>query len=318
MTHKTDSSPPSVHESSFSFLDISIVVLAAMMLGFAAIFVRLSETGPVATALWRVLLAMPLLTVWVFFPSRSKKQHNADLKKVPPWKGFAWAALSGLVFAADLATWHQGIVRTTAANATLLGNMTPLVVAAAGWFFFKERFGPVFFLALGLALLGALCLSGANLSLAPERIWGDILSILTAFWYGAYILTIKAARQTLSTGMTMFVSGLFSIPALFLLSLLFQDTIRPPDLQAWLPLLGLALLVHIGGQGGLAYALGRLPAALASVIILIQPATAAVLGWIFFDEVLGPLGLIGFILVAVGITLARLSPPRKEEENTPS
>ena len=38
-------------------------------------------------------------------------------------------AISGLCFAGDLATWHMGILKTQLANATLFGNVFPIVEA---------------------------------------------------------------------------------------------------------------------------------------------------------------------------------------------
>ena len=64
-------------------------------------------------------------------------------------------------------------------------------------------------------------------------------------------------------------------------------------------------LVHVAGQGSIAWALGRLPAPTASVVVLVQPVVAALLGWLLFREALGPQQALGGALVLAGVLLAQ-------------
>src|SRR5690242_5199204 len=83
-------------------------------IAFAPIFVRLSDTGPVASAFWRTALATPLLWLWLLrtngarddFPSRGKSS-------LAP---FVPLLLAGIFFALDLGVWHWSIVWTSVAN----------------------------------------------------------------------------------------------------------------------------------------------------------------------------------------------------------
>ncbi|HEY9235871.1 MAG TPA: EamA family transporter, partial [Phenylobacterium sp.] len=58
-------------------------------------------------------------------------------------------------------------------------------------------------------------------------------------------------------------------------------------------------------QGSIAWALGRLPAATASVVVLIQPVVAAILGWMLFAEAMTPLQMAGGMLALFGVVLAQ-------------
>src|SRR5690606_38068800 len=93
--------------------------LAALLVGNAALamgpwFVRVADTGPVATGFWRVALALPVLAVL----ARANGQALGGLPR-----GVVLAVLAGGVFfALDLASWHIGIGMTRLANATLFGN----------------------------------------------------------------------------------------------------------------------------------------------------------------------------------------------------
>lgn len=279
-------------------LGLIALVLGAAALGFAAPLVKLSELGPQATAFWRLTLALPGLLLWRAFAAGGNGGGKGD------WRLFA---LAGLLFAGDLAFWHAGIRITTAANATLLANLTPVVVAVGAWLIFKERLTRAFILAAGVAISGAAILAGANIEIAPERLPGDALSAITALWYGAYILAIRAARKGGSTASVMLWSTACAAPAALVITLAFGEDLLPATAAGWIPLLLLGLGVHVFGQGGLAFGLGRVPAALASVVILIQSVVAAIAGWLMFGETLVPIQFLGAALVLAGVWMARRS-----------
>jgi drug/metabolite transporter (DMT)-like permease len=86
--------------------------------------------------------------------------------------------------------------------------------------------------------------------------------------------------------------------------LAFGEQIIPRSLNGWGACLGLAV-VHVTGQGAIAWALGRLPAATASVVVLIQPVVAAGLGWVMFHEALGVWQGLGAVVVLGGVALAQ-------------
>ena len=66
-------------------------------------------------------------------------------------------------------------------------------------------------------------------------------------------------------------------------------------------------LMHVAGQGSIAWALGRLPAATASVVVLVQPVVAAILGWMLFAEALGPVQALGAGIALAGVVLAQMA-----------
>ncbi|MCR9129552.1 MAG: DMT family transporter [Alphaproteobacteria bacterium] len=292
-------------DTSGQLTGVVVLFCAACLLGFAPILVKTSELGPQAIAFWRLTLSLPVLAVWLWFEKRraQRRERDAGVAKPLSWKPIV---LAGLFFAGDLAFWHTGIKITTAANATLLANLTPIIVAVAAFFLFGERITRTFLAAGALALAGAVLLSAANVQFAPERLPGDILSVLTSFWYASYLLAVRAARRAgAATVEVMFWSTATAAPILLLVTLAFGEPILPPTALGWMPLLALGIIVHAGGQGGIAFGLGRTPAALATLIILIQPVVAACAGWILFDEALVPVQWLGTALVLAGVYAAQ-------------
>jgi drug/metabolite transporter (DMT)-like permease len=281
----------------------SSAALAALFAGaigiaFAPIFVRWSEVGPVATAFWRLFLALPLLALWAALDRRSPAPDTAR-------GGLAMAALAGLFFAADLAVWHWSIRLTSVANATFFANLAPIVVTLGAWSLFRERVRPVFFGGMLLALAGSAVLMGANIGGAQSRLIGDVLGMLTAVFYAGYQLCVKRLRDTQSTARIMLISGTACAAALLPAALLMGETILPRSATGWLVLAGLAVVCQFAGQSLIAWAVAHLSASFSSVSLLLQPVAAAGFAWLLFGEALAALQWFGAAAVLAGIWLAR-------------
>jgi len=273
-----------------------ILLAAACVLGLAPILVRLTETGPAAAGFWRFLFAMPLLLLLTARPG------GEGIGK--PSK---WMMLAGLFFALDLSFWHYGIVMTSVANATVLCNLTPVVVTLFGWIVFRDRPRPLFILALVLAMGGAFAMAAAaSGSQGTNPLLGDLFSLSVSLWYSGYFLAVKAARSRAGAmRVTLWATGV-GVPLLGAVSLLLGESMIPASPSGWAACVGLGVM-HVVGQGGVAWSLGKLPAAITAVTILIQPIVAGLLSWCIFGETLTPIQALGGALVLVAIVLAQWS-----------
>jgi hypothetical protein len=81
-------------------------------------------------------------------------------------------------------------------------------------------------------------------------------------------------------------------------------TVRGLSPGGWAACVGLGIM-HVTGQGAIAWALGRLPASVTSVVVLVQPVVATVLGWLLFGEVFGPGQMLGGAIALTGVILAQ-------------
>jgi drug/metabolite transporter (DMT)-like permease len=267
-------------------------------IAFAPILVRLSDTGPVASAFWRTALAAPLL--WIFALRAGARDRAAERAH--------WLALvgAGLFFAGDLGVWHWSIVWTSVANSTLLANLAPIFVTLAGWLFWKQRVSGAFLAGMFVAIAGMFILVGPDFGVGGTQLIGDILGAITAVFYAGYMLTIKAARDDgASTVRLMAWSTSITALALLPVALLSPQPFLPHGMNGWLVVLGLAVVTQIAGQGLIAYAFAHLPASLSSVSLLIQPVVAAFVAWRLFGEAVGPAQFIGGAVVLAGIWIAK-------------
>lgn len=277
-----------------------VLLIAASVLGLAPILVRLTETGPAAAGFWRFVFALPLLALIVGRPGG---------------EGFArpskWMLLAGLFFAMDLSFWHYGIVMTSVANATVLCNLTPVVVTAFAWLVLKERPDKLFVVALILAMAGAFAMAAAaSGAQGTNPLLGDILSLLVSFWYSGYFLAVKLARRDASAMRVTWWATVVGAPILLAVSLMLGEDLVPASAAGWAACVAMGLM-HVTGQGGVAWALGKLPASLTAVTILIQPVVAGLLGWLVFGETLTPIQALGGALVLGAVVLAQVSARKK-------
>jgi len=271
---------------------IVMLLVGACVIGFSPVLVRLTQTGPAAAGFWRLVFALPLIALTTV--------REGGLSA--PSKLSLWA---GLFFALDLGFWHYGVKYTSVANATVLSNMTPVVVTAFAWIFLKQRPRALFLLAVAAGIGGAWLMAvekgGGHLVNQPL---GDALSLLTALWYALYFLTMAEGRRTETTSRLMFWVSVVGAPLILVAALLLREPILPSSALGWGALVGLGLM-HVTGQGSIAWAMGRLPTSTASVVVLIQPIVAAWLGWVLFAEPIGRLQALGAAVTLGGVVLAQ-------------
>lgn len=276
------------------------LIAGALAIAFSPIFVRLSELGPTATAFHRVALAVPLL--WACLAIERRREGAAPR---PPRRQIWMLIFAGVCFSADLAFWHWSIKLTSVANATLFANFTPIFVTVGAYFLLGERVRPSFLLGLALALGGAVLLMGDSLTLSLDHLLGDGLGIVTAVFYGGYLLVVTRLRGTVSVARIMLWSGVVTATVLFPVAILSGESVVPKTLHGWLILIGLAWGSHAAGQSLIAYALAHLPASFSSVALLVQPVGAALLAWSLLAEPLGILQALGGAVVLAGVLVAR-------------
>jgi drug/metabolite transporter (DMT)-like permease len=276
--------------------------LAALLAGAAAIassalWVKISEAGPVSTAFWRVILALPLLCAWAAYDAR---HHPRAMTRTDQ----RLMIIAGFCFAGDLAVWHWSILLTSVANATLFANCAPIFVTLAAWLAFRRPPSVRFLVGLTAAIVGMFMLLHGDFRHSGYALLGDVLGIVTAVFYAGYQMTVSRARDTVSTGRLMAVTGIVSAIILLPIALGSGERFLPVTTTGWLLLVGLALTSQVAGQSLIAYALAHLPGTFASVALLVQAVIAAALAWLLLGETLTTFAIVGGVLVLIGIRIA--------------
>ena len=291
---------PAADARRANLIAIGALLLGATAIGTSALFVKVSETGPVATAFWRVFLALPLLWMWSSLGQR--EHHGAGFANA---RGLMIAC--GLFFAGDLAVWHWSIMLTSVANSTLLANLAPIFVALAAWLMFRRRPQRKFLAGLTVAVTGMMLLIGGDFQLQGTELIGDALGVVTAMFYAGYQLTVTKLRERVATSTLMAWTGLITAIVLLPIALLTGEQMLPVSVMGWVKLAGLALISQVAGQSLIAYAMAHLPATFSSVGLLFQPVMATLFAWLLLGEAVSALQLAGGITVLIGIRMVHLA-----------
>jgi drug/metabolite transporter (DMT)-like permease len=290
---------PAQHRAALlTRLAVPALLVANIALACGPWLVRLaqseSQVGPLASGFWRLALALPVLLI---------AGIRAGEPQPKAWRGvFAIAGISGLFFAADLGTWHLGILHTRLANATLFGNITAILFPAYGFLIARAWPSRRQGLAIGLALVGALLLLGRSYELAARNIVGDLLCIFAGLCYTSYLISIDRVRAQLGPITTLTLSVAAGTPCLLLVALATGENIWPQD---WTPLVLLTLGSQIIGQGMILFAVSRVAPIVVGLMLLVQPIVAATIGWWVYGERLTAFDIVGGLGIAAAVLLVR-------------
>ena len=272
---------------------------AALLLGNVALAlgpwsVRLADTGPVSAAFWRLALAVPVLLLL----ARWSGQRLTGFGK-PVWIAIA---VAGFCFALDIGFWHIGIGLTRMANASLFGNSGSVVMMVWGLIALHRAPHAREWLALAAALGGGAILMGRSLEIDHATLIGDLFCIAAGLLYSVYLIALQHHRAELGAWSLLSWSSIAGLPVLLGMALWLGEPVWPTN---WGPVVVLALLSQLIGQGLLVYSLRHFSALVIGLALLTQPAVAVTVGWLVFGEVLGPMDFAGMVLVAGGLVLAR-------------
>jgi len=283
-------------------------VLGALTIAFSAIFVRLADVTPVTAAIFRCAYALPPLALLAWYEQRRYGPRAAGQARL------AWIA--GIFFAADLVLWHHAIGQVGAGLATVLGNTQVVIVPLAAWLLLRERPGARVAVSVPVVLIGVVMISGViggDGAYGRNPVLGVLFGVATGVAYAGFLLVQRRANADhRRPAGPLFDATLAAAVVSLLIGLPLGEVDLVPSLPAhgWLLLLG--LLVQVVGWLLISISLPRLPAAVTSVVLTIQPVGSVILGiWILAEAPSG-LQLLGvaFIVAGLLITTLRVRPHR--------
>jgi drug/metabolite transporter (DMT)-like permease len=282
------------------------LVAGIVCIAWSAIFVRWTDIPGPASAFYRMLI--PAVVLLPTFATDRKRERLVS-------RTWLIIGLGGLFFALDLALYNTAILRTSAANATLLGNNTPIVVGLLTWMVFRRRPQPAFWLGLVLAIGGSVVILWTDLARHAPFGGGDVMALGAAACFAVYLLATEQVRTTTSTLTFLRLSMIATTLVLLLLNFAMGISLRVAHRHTWWALLGLGLVSQLGGYLALTYALGHLPATITSISLLTQGPLTAAMAAVLLGEPLTLPQIVGGALVLLGVGLAHRQRHPEEEAN---
>lgn len=294
-------------------LPLIMGALGALAIAFSGIFVRFAEVTPTTSAVYRCAYALPLLAL---LATRERRTHGArDARQ----RRLSLAA--GVAFAIDLVSWHYAISAVGAGLATVLANVQVAIVGVVAWVVLGERPSRATLSAIPVMLIGVVLISGV----VGAGAYGDnpplgaVLGLTAAVGYSAFLLLLRAStsNQRHRAGALFDATAVGAVGALIAGAGIGDLSLAPTwPAHGWLVVL--ALNSQVLGWLLISYALPRLPAVVTSVLLLLQPVGAVLLGMVLLAEAPSLVQLGGVGLVLAGIVVATASDSARRRRPTPA
>jgi drug/metabolite transporter (DMT)-like permease len=288
--------------------------MGAACISASAVLVALAHTGPATAAFYRCFLALPVLILLAM----------AEQRRLGPRlpRARLGALAAGGFLAADLVLWNHTIADVGAGIATVLGNLQVLFVMAAAWVLLRERPARSFLIGLPVVMAGVALVSGLAGAGAGDThpLAGIVFGVGTSAAYAAFLLIMRQS----STG-TRHIAGPLSEATIgaaagaLLLGLAFGGLrldVPWPSLR-WLLLL--SVTSQTVGWLLITSSLPRLPAAMSSLLLLLQPVAALALAAVVLGQRPSLSQVGGAALVCGGVlAISRAASPARRRAAEPA
>jgi drug/metabolite transporter (DMT)-like permease len=276
-------------------------VAGALTIAFSAILVDLADVEPATAAIFRCAYALPVLGVLAWLEDRRYGRRPARARRL--------AIPAGIFFAADLIFWHHAIQDVGAGLATVLGNMQVVVVPFVAWAVLGERVQSRILVALPLVCSGVLLISGVleTGAYGDDPLRGVAFGLLTGLTYAGFLLVLRQAGSDLRrpAGSLFDATAVAAVAAVVAgVALGEADLVPAWPSHGWLAVL--ALTSQVIGWLLITVSLPRLPAALTSVTLTIQPVGSVLLGVVLLGEDPTAIQLAGVACILAGLVSVAL------------
>ena len=278
------------------------LLTGAVLISFSAVFVRMVQVEPTASAFYRVFFGGLILFVFAFLQQRKISINKSVLLLI---------ILCGLIFAADLGLWHQSIHFVGPGLATILGNLQVFFLVSAGVLIYREQINSRFILALVITLAGLFLIFGRDWgNLQPDYKIGIYLGLGTALCYALYVLVLRHLQsysQSISPAMILAQVSLFAALFLGIISVVQDQSLVISSGRDTSILILYGLSSQVVGWMLISRALPQVDVSLAGLILLLQPGLSFLWDVLFFQRQTGLLEVIGIGVAFTGIYLGTLA-----------
>jgi drug/metabolite transporter (DMT)-like permease len=275
---------------------LALAVIAASAISFSAILVKQSAATPATAAIFRCVYALPVLAVLAW---RERAGRAGAAGRRP-----ALAAASGVFLAIDLICWHHSIEDLGAGLATVLGNLQVAFMPLIAWIALAERPGRRTLVTLPLALAGVVLISGVfgHGAYGSHPLAGALFGLLTGVTYSICLLLLRAgSRGPANTAEPLLLATLVAAVTSIAVGLALGEARLVPSWPSAGWLVTLALGSQVLGWLLITSSLPRLPAAVTSIVLTIQPVGSLCLAAVIFGERPNALQLVGIVLIVSGL-----------------
>jgi drug/metabolite transporter (DMT)-like permease len=279
--------------------DLALIAVAVAAVSTSAPLIREAQAPALAIAFWRNAMAVAVLAP---ICAVRRRDEIARMGRAPA----GGALLAGGLLAAHFATWVPSLSFTTVASSVALVATQPvwaaLLARARG-----QEVPPQAWLGIGLAVGGAILLTGVDLALSGRALVGDLMALTGGILAAAYVTVGAEVRQSVSTTLYTAICYSTAAAALGLLCLGGGQALSGFDGRTWLCLLALTAGPQFLGHSVVNRVLRTTSATIVSVAILFEIVGSTLLAWMAFGETPPAGAYPAAVLIAAGIVLVVLA-----------
>ena len=270
------------------------LVVGIICISIFPVLVKLSLTPGVISAFYRMAIASALLLPYALITKQLK---------IPSTKVLLLGIVCGVVFGLDVAVWNIAIQESTATQASLLTNLSPVRVGIGAFFFLKNKPKKNFWIGTVVAVLGMVTLVGFHFFINLNFDLAFIFGILSGMLYAVYMLVSKFILHKFNVVSFMSISLLASAIALGIISYAIGEPFSGFSNMGWFVLLIQGVICQLAAWLLISFATKRMRATLVSVSLLGQGILASILAWLFVDETINLQMVIGGLILLLGIRI---------------
>lgn len=270
-----------------------VAALATLAVSAASVIFQYATAEPIIVAFYRLGISALILGMMLPF-LRPGGFSRRDL---------LLTLLSGVFLAAHFALWFSSLTMTSIASSTVLVNTHPLVILAFEYFVLSRVVSPRALLGVVLAITGAMLVGWGDFRLDTAGLFGDMLALLGAVAFAAYLLLGRETRKRISAVHYSFVVYLSATAVLGIAALIWGSSFTEFPTHNWAVFVALAVIPTIFGHTVFNWVLRFLPASVVSVSVLGEPVAATLLAWLLFQTLPASLSLVGGLLILSGLSI---------------
>lgn len=268
--------------------------LGILCISIFPVIVKLNLTSGLISAFYRMAIALAILLPFALFTGKWKLETPQLLWPI---------SLCGILFAADIAVWNVSIQNSSATQATLLTNLSPIWVGIISFLFLKYRPRPSFWIGALIALIGMIIFVGFETILHLKLDFAFCLGILSGVFYALYILASKSILEKMNVLTFMTYSMLVSTLFLFIINLIFGEAFFGFSAKAWGSLFIQGIVCQLIAWLLISYATKNMRATRVSLSLLSQAIFAALLAAVFVNEKITVIQMVGSVFILAGIAV---------------
>ena len=266
--------------------------IGVLCISIFPVIVRMNLTSGLISAFYRMAIATAIILPFALY---RKKLKVENLKVLLP------ILFCGILFASDIAVWNISIQNSTATQATLLTNLSPIWVGVFSLIFLNFRPRKSFWLGMVIALIGMTVFVGIETILNLQLDFAFFLGVLSGILYALYILLSKTVLEKIEVITFITYSMIFSTIFLLLINVVFGEQFFGFSNEAWISLLVQGIVCQLIAWLLISYATQKMRATRVSLSLLSQAIFATILAAIFVNENITSIQMIGSIIILAGI-----------------